>query len=169
MSSAQPQAEAVSLKLLLVFVCIYNYQFSDWVLLIKFTIWAKLSVYWAVWFFKIFLFEVIFHWRSSSFQAFFCWSSLYPAEIESLLRMGNQPIFGRSGKIGWARLTETLKYEITLNALIHMSTTFQPHLSQTFRILANRQIPLEAPLLPGGHMLPGPPYKMGNSDVWAPR
>jgi hypothetical protein len=34
MSSAQPQAEAVSLKFRL--VCIYNYQFSDWALLLKF-------------------------------------------------------------------------------------------------------------------------------------
>ena len=35
MSSAQPQAEAGSLKFWLVFVCIYNSQFSDWSLLLK--------------------------------------------------------------------------------------------------------------------------------------
>jgi hypothetical protein len=28
--------------------------------------------------------------------------------------------------------------------------------------LQNPQIPLEAPLLPGGHMLAGPQHKMGN-------
>jgi hypothetical protein len=32
--------------------------------------------------------------------------------------------------------------------------------TQTFRILANPQIPLEAPLLPGGHMLDWPLHKM---------
>jgi hypothetical protein len=37
-----------------------------------------------------------------------CSRSLASAEIEILLRMGYQPRFVRSGKIGWARLTETL-------------------------------------------------------------
>jgi hypothetical protein len=41
----------------------------------------------------------------------------------------------------------------------------EPKDNQTFRILANLQIPLEAPLIPGGHMPAGPPHKMGNSDV----
>ena len=36
-----------------------------------------------------------------------CSSSLASAEIEILLEMGNQPRFGGSGKIDWARLTET--------------------------------------------------------------
>ena len=35
-----------------------------------------------------------------------CSSSLASAEIEILLRMEYQPIFVRSGKIGWARLTD---------------------------------------------------------------
>ena len=35
-----------------------------------------------------------------------CSSSLASAEIEILLGMENQPRFGGSGKIGWARLTE---------------------------------------------------------------
>jgi hypothetical protein len=34
-------------------------------------------------------------------------NSLASAEIEILLGMGNQPRFGGSGKIGWARLTDT--------------------------------------------------------------
>ena len=37
-----------------------------------------------------------------------CSSSLASAEIEILLRRGNQPRFVRSGKIGWVRLTEKL-------------------------------------------------------------
>ena len=37
-----------------------------------------------------------------------CSCSLASAEIEILLRIGKQTRFVRSGKIGWARLTETL-------------------------------------------------------------
>ena len=37
-----------------------------------------------------------------------CKSSLASAEIEILLRMGKQPRFVGSGKIGWARLTEKI-------------------------------------------------------------
>ena len=49
MSSAQPQAEAVSLKFSLVFVYIHNFQFMPW---------------------SLPSFEGAFHWRSSLFQAF---------------------------------------------------------------------------------------------------
>ena len=35
-------------------------------------------------------------------------SSLASAEIEILLRIGNRPRFVGFGKIGWARLTETI-------------------------------------------------------------
>ena len=35
---------------------------------------------------------------------------------------------------------------------------------QTYRIPTNPQIPLEAPLLPGGHMVAGPPHELGYSD-----
>ena len=38
-----------------------------------------------------------------------CRSSLASAEIEILIGMGNQPRFVGSGKIGWARLTETIR------------------------------------------------------------
>jgi hypothetical protein len=48
MSSAQPQAEAVSLKFWLVFVYIYNFQLKPW---------------------SLPCFEGAFHWKSYSFQA----------------------------------------------------------------------------------------------------
>ena len=44
--------------------------------------------------------------RHTDTQISDCRSSLTSAEIEILLGMGNQPRFGGSGKIGWARLTE---------------------------------------------------------------
>ena len=47
--------------------------------------------------------------------------------------------------------------------------TFISATENTFRILANPQIPLEVPLFPVGHKLPAPLHKMGNSDVWAQR
>ena len=42
-----------------------------------------------------------------------CSSSLASAEMEILLGMGNKPRFGGSGKIGWARLTETGENDVS--------------------------------------------------------
>jgi hypothetical protein len=58
-------------------------------------------------------------------------SSLASAEIEILLRMGYQPRFVRSGKIGWARLTDTAP-------LANLERSIEIHNQIIDKILSNK-------------------------------